>query len=170
MEEDKIYKIKDSMQKILLIALTLVVIAIFISQIFFMYSKVPSSSMSPTVKEGEYVLIRRTSSIERGDIVAFYSEEFNSYMLKRCIGLPGDVVDIREGNVYLNGTYQQENYVIARSTETKTFVVPEDSYLFLGDNRANSFDAREWGTPFIAEEDVVGELFLKLYPTLELWK
>lgn len=145
-------------------------IILFISQIFFMYSKVPSSSMEPTVKEGEYVLIRRTKQIQRGDIAAFYSEEFHTYMLKRCIGVSGDVVDIREGNIYVNGEYVQENYVKAHTTESKTFIVPEDSYLFLGDNRADSFDAREWDRPYIAQEDIIGKLFLKVYPEIKFYE
>lgn len=161
---------REIMSKIVIVFLSMCVLILLVSQVFFMYSKVPSGSMSPTIKEGEYVLIKRTNHIEHGDIVAFYSEEFSVYMLKRCIGMEGDIVDIREGNVYVNGIFLQENYVLARSSETKTFVVPEDSYFFLGDNRANSLDSREWSTPFIAQEDVVGKLCLRLYPILEVWK
>lgn len=164
------HKINTIGQKAILVFVVCITIAIFVSQVFFMYSKVPSSSMEPTVKEGEYVLIKRTHKIERGDIVAFYSNEFHTYMLKRCIGVSGDVVDIREGNIYLNGEYLQENYIKARSNESKTFVVPEGSFLFLGDNRADSFDAREWNTPFIAEEDVIGRLFMKVYPEIKIYE
>ena len=164
------YKPIDIMRQVVLIIVILITVLLLASQLFFMYSKVPSGSMEPTIHEGEYILIKRTSNIQRGDVAAFYSDEFKTYMLKRCIGVPGDVVDIREGNVYLNGVYLQEDYVVARSGESQTFIVPEDSYFFLGDNRANSFDAREWSTPFIAKEDVIGKMYMEIYPVLKIWK
>ena len=164
------HRLNETIQHVILIVVVMITLMLGISQLFFMYSKVPSSSMEPTVHEGEYVLIKRTSNIQRGDIVAFYSEEFKTYMLKRCIGVAGDVVDIRDGNIYLNGDYLQEDYVVARTRESQTFIVPEDSYLFLGDNRANSFDAREWNSPYIAKEDIIGRLYMEIYPTFRLWE
>ena len=111
-----------------IILAAILLLVIFLVRCKFQLAYVPSASMEKTIMTGEYVIIKRTDSIETGDIVAFYSEENAENMVKRCIGCPGDVVDVREGSVYLNGVFLTEEYVSSHTYETETFIVPEGVY------------------------------------------
>lgn len=125
---------------------------------------VTSGSMIPTIYTNETLLVRKTKDIKRGDVVMFYSEENRDYYLKRLIGMPGDIVDIREGTVYINSVFYKEDYLGSNNDFSGTFFVPEDCYFFLGDNRADSFDARYWEQPYIADSFVTGKVILRLAP------
>lgn len=89
--------------------------------------------------------------------------------VKRVIGLPGDIVDIRDNKVYVNDLEVEEGY-IANNVFTNTsgsilefpFEVPNRQYFVMGDNRENSFDSRYWGT--VPEENIIGRAILVFYP------
>ena len=103
-------------------------------------------------------------SIKRGDIIVFKSEELNETVIKRVIGLPGDHVEITDGLVKVNGEQIDESYVKNNESYNGIFDVPEGKLLFLGDNRAVSYDARYWENPYIDEDDVQGKAQLRYYP------
>lgn len=132
---------------------------------------IPSESMYPTLKVNDQLFVTKMysrDSIERGDILVFYSEEFNELLIKRVIGLPGDEVVVKaSGEVIVNGEVLQEDYV-AQKDDTAIFdldfKVPEDEYFFLGDNRADSLDSRYWNDPYIDFEDIKGEARVIVYP------
>ena len=90
----------------------------------------------------------------QGDIMMFYSQEFDEILVKRLIGLPGQTVTFAGGAVLIDGEPLEEDYLPA-GTETwpgtagGTLTVPEDTVLLLGDNRGNSLDSRYWENPFI---------------------
>ena len=89
--------------------------------------------------------------------MVFDSDELEIVLIKRCIGLPGDTVEFDgEGNTYINGEYYDEPYVSTYSSFEGRFEVPEDCYLFCGDNRGGSLDARYWDNPYIEKEKVKG--------------
>lgn len=123
----------------------------------FVKIKVPSGSMEPTIMAGSRLLVSRTSSIGRGDVVMFYSDEEDCYVIKRLIGEPGDVVDIRSGTVYVNGSLLNEPYLGSFDDTSGVYCVPDDSYFFLGDNRRDSLDSRFWENPYIYKGRVVGK-------------
>ena len=103
--------------------------------------------------------------MERGDIIAFYSDELDKMLIKRCIGLPGETVDIDDdGQVYIDGELLNEEYVVYHSGVSGHFEVPEGSYFFLGDNRSGSLDARFWEDPYIPAEKVYGQAHFTLWP------
>lgn len=132
---------------------------------------IPSESMYPTLKVNDQLFVTKMysrDSIERGDILVFYSEEFNELLIKRVIGLPGDDIVVKaSGEVIVNGEVLQEDYVVQKD-ETAIFdldfKVPEDKYFFLGDNRADSLDSRYWNDPYIDFEDIKGEARVIVYP------
>ena len=127
--------------------------------------------MYPTLKVKDQLFVTKMysrDSIQRGDILVFFSDEFNELLIKRVIGLPGDDIVVKaSGEVLVNGEVLEETYVVQKD-ETAIFdlefKVPEDKYFFLGDNRANSLDSRYWSEPYIDFEDIRGEARIIIYP------
>lgn len=145
-----------------------IVLAILINKFVFFNVGVPTSSMYPTITPGDKIFVLRTyrqSSIKRGDILVFYSKELDKNLIKRVIGLPGETVEVdNEGKVYINGEYLEEDYVSSFSSKSGKFEVPEDCYLFMGDNRGGSADARGWKNPYINFKDIKGEGKFIIFP------
>ena len=136
--------------------------------IFCFMANVPTGSMSPTVPVGSQVFTTRLfdkDNIERGDIIVFDSDELGVILIKRCVGLPGETVYFDgTGDVYINGGKLYEGYVSSFSDFEGEFVVPEDCYFFLGDNRAGSLDARYWENPYIHKDDIKGKARAVILP------
>ena len=118
---------------------------------------VPSGSMETTIPTKCALLGWRLPFVvsdvvpERGDIITFWSDELGKVLVKRAVGLPGEEVSFRDGYVYIDGEKLEESYLPAQGiTECdRTFVVPEGSVFFLGDNRTGSLDARFWQEPYV---------------------
>lgn len=130
---------------------------------------IPTGSMEPTIAEHSMLFAWRVhdpSKLERGDIVVFDSEELGGKnLIKRLIGLPGDSVTIGEdGSLTINGMPYPEEYVVYQMGMPMEFSVPEDHYLFMGDNRANSYDARYWSDPYIPADAIGGRAVFTLFP------
>jgi signal peptidase I len=143
--------------------------------------EIEGSSMQPTLIDGQRVLVNRfvyaRSSIgpfgdggyvfhgpQRGDIIIFHppTGDRNDFV-KRVIGLPGDEVDIRNGQVFVNGDHVDyvDDYTQERTYEYPQ-TVPEGELFVLGDNRRVSNDSRSWG--FVPREDVVGRAWVVYWP------
>ena len=162
-----ITKLKRSAKVFLVSFLIVVSIVLIIGRIFlFSVINVPTGSMSPTIGAGYNVILLRVGedTIERGDVIAFYSAEKRINLIKRVVGLPGETIAIRNGTVYVDGELLVEDYVKNNFDYTGTFTVPDDCYLFLGDNRSNSSDARYWEQPYIYKSYVLGKAFITFYP------
>ncbi len=145
---------------------------------------IPSGSMTPTLKEQDYILVEKLryglrmpfvdrtvvpwSQPERGDVVVFKrsdnpatpEDESSPSIVKRVIGVEGDIVEVEQNRVLVNGEVLYEPYADWGSFKQEvplTFLVPEGGLFVLGDNRANSSDSRFWDDPFVAAEQVVGK-------------
>ena len=144
------------------------VIAILINKFVLFKVYIPSESMVPTLNVEDQLFVTRIynyDKIKRGDILVFYSEEFDDTYIKRVIGLPGDEVSIENGVVYVNNVKLEEDYVKnVDTTFTKSYTVPEGKYFFLGDNRPVSKDSRMWDNPFVDQKDIKAKAQLKVYP------
>ena len=135
---------------------------------------VEGASMNPTLQDDDYLLISRQSYTfgepERGDIIVFPHHESteDSLYIKRVIAIPGDHLEIHDGNVYINGELQYEDYIKSGAiTEGYVnLVIPEGQVFVMGDNRENSSDSRYFGTVNI--EEVTGEVFVRLWPLSEI--
>jgi signal peptidase I len=133
--------------------------------------RVENISMQPTLHQDQFILVNklayRLGDFQRGDIIVFHfpGDPREDY-IKRVIGLPGDTVEIRDQNVFVNGQMLEEDYVAALPNYTKTTVVPEDGLFVLGDNRNQSSDSHMWGT--VPVNNVVGKALIVYWPLEEL--
>jgi signal peptidase I len=144
------------------------VLPLAVFQSFCFMASVPTGSMETTIPVGAQVVTTRIfnkDNVERGDIIVFESEEIGVILIKRCIGLPGEkIVFDGSGRIFIDGEVYREKYVSSDSDFEGEFVVPEDCYFFLGDNRAGSFDARYWENPYIHKDFVKGKGVFVLFP------
>lgn len=151
------------------------VIALAISQIvtrvIIMQVIVPSGSMEDTIMIDDKVVSLRLAYLfndpERGDIVVFpFPDNEELDYIKRIIGLPGETIEGKDGLVYINGEPIEESYVTeALDSDFGPYVVPEDSYFMMGDNRNWSEDSRYWINKFVKREKIKGKALFK-YPDL----
>lgn len=129
--------------------------------------RVENISMQPTLYEGELLVVFKQAYLigepHRGDIIVFHhnGQPPEDY-IKRVIGLPGDTVDIRDGQVSINNQVVDEPYINAEAAYQGTWQVPEGTLFVLGDNRNRSSDSHLWG--FVPQEDVVGRAVLIYWP------
>ncbi|HEX9026554.1 MAG TPA: signal peptidase I [Clostridium sp.] len=161
-------KIRNFVKDWMLIIAFAVIIAVAINKFIFFVISVPSGSMYPTIKPKDKIIttrIHNVNKIKKGDILVFYSDEFQETMVKRVIGLPNDLVEIKEdGSVFINGQKTDEPYVIYPDSRTGKFKVPDEEYLFLGDNRSHSLDSRSWKDSFIPVENIKGRALFTIFP------
>jgi signal peptidase I len=164
--------LSEIVQTFLLAGSVFLVIYLFLFRPF----QVSGSSMYPNFEDKEYVLTniigKNFSDPKRGDVVVFQSPtEPDKDFIKRVIGLPGDTIMLKEGDIYINDQKIDQSTFL--STDVKTFsgaflkeaqpiVIPQDSYVVMGDNRGNSSDSREWG--FIKKKDIVGQTLFVYWP------
>lgn len=123
---------------------------------------VTSSSMLPTLRPGSRRLTVRVGHVDRlarGDIVVVRSDELGLDVVKRVVGLPGEAVRIEgSGAVWVDGMPLDEPHVRFPGGPGGSFLVPADSILVLGDNRAASNDGRHWHDPYIRSAALRGRL------------
>lgn len=134
---------------------------------------IPSSSMEPTLEINDRLIIEKMTyrfrEPQRGEIIVFNATEaiqqlgWNGAFIKRVIGLPGDEVVVRNGEVKVNGQILREPYIEeAPKYDWGPVVVPENSYLVLGDNRNNSSDSHIWG--YVPDENIIGRATVRFWP------
>jgi signal peptidase I len=143
----------------------------FLIQAFY----IPSPSMVPTLQVRDRVLVNKLSydlhPVHRGDIIVFKrppaegaSDPTIKDLIKRVIGLPGDIIEERNGVVYINDHPLKEPYLPAGAVtlDLPRMTVPAGQYFVMGDNRLDSKDSRSFGT--IPKSLIVGRAFIKVWP------
>ena len=142
-------------------------VAVLIATLFLPILQISGDSMSPTLEHDEIVVLLKTKKFERGDLIGFYYQ--GKILLKRVIALPEDEVAIdADGNVYVNGELLEEPYVTDKGLgdcDLKfPYKVPGTSYLVMGDRRSNSVDSRNSVVGSIPREDIIGKVFVRVWP------
>lgn len=151
-----------------------VVIAFFIRSTVMASAVVPTGSMESTIMTGSRIMINRLAYIadtpSRGDIVSFIMpDDGKTQFLKRVMGLPGETIQGINGRIYIDGVVLEEDYTdIIITNDFGPFVVPEDCYFMMGDNRNNSWDSRYWNNHFVEKDAIIGQAFLEFYPELKV--
>lgn len=146
----------------------------FIAQAFY----IPSQSMEPTLEVNDRLIVEKVSYYfrepERGEIVVFQAPETaisncrlpagaREDFIKRVVGLPGEQVEVRDGQLLINGSALPEPYVAQPANYTwGPETIPENSYLVLGDNRNNSCDGHVWGA--LPQSNLVGRAAFRFWP------
>ena len=153
------------------IIISAVAIAVVLVLFIIMNAKVPSGSMKDTINEGDRIVGLRLayafSSPKRGDIIIFkYPDNESTKYVKRLIGLPGDTVSFKDGDVYINGEKLNEPYLKTQHstyTSVESYTVPEGSYFMLGDNRENSKDSRFWNNTYVKKQKILAKVMFRYY-------
>ncbi len=174
--------LREGIVVVVVAVLVAVLLRAFVVQTFY----IPSGSMEPTLQIGDRILVNKLSydlhSVDRGNIVVFSrppaedcgGPEVND-LVKRVIGLPGEVVSLSGGHVYINGKRLDESWLPASEQGVTTpgpagtsyslirpFKVPANDYFVMGDNRTDSCDSRYWGP--ISKSLIVGKVELRVWP------
>lgn len=134
--------------------------------------RVVGHSMDPTLEDEQFLVVNKLSyrlhEPQRGDIIVIHDPHNSGRkLIKRVIGLPGEVLEIKSGLVYINEQPLDEPYIRGPIRYTQAPIpIPNDHYFVLGDNRNNSSDSHSWGT--LAREKIVGKAWLSYWPP-RLW-
>jgi len=163
-------EIRNWTRDIFFAALTAILIVVFVVQPV----KVEGTSMQPRLLDQERIFVNKFiyhfSGIERGDIVVFwYPKDPTKSFIKRVVGLPGEIVEIRSGVVFINGKPLPEQYVTPEYFDYASCPpqkVPPHSYYVLGDHRNSSNDSRHWGP--VPAENVFGKAIFRYWPVSKL--
>jgi signal peptidase I len=166
----------EIVETLVLTLIIFLVIQNFVAQPF----KVQQQSMEHTLEPDQYVLVDkltpRLDTYKRGDIVVFtppagWAQDDGTPFIKRVIGVGGDKVEVKDGDVYVNGTALVEPYLFAdglgdpaepTTASQNSWTVPDGELFLMGDHRANSADSRSFGTVPISH--IVGRAWLRYWP------
>jgi signal peptidase I len=175
--------VRDWVESILVAFVLAMFIRTFIVQAF----KIPTGSMRPTLLAGDIILVNKfvygtkipftkykvakLRPPKRGDVVVFiFPEDPKKDFIKRMVGLPGDMVELKNGTIYVNDQplvdygFSQRYYYNRGdfAQEGRKIAVPAGNYFVLGDNSASSQDSRYWG--FVPEKNILGEAMVIYWP------
>jgi signal peptidase I len=171
-------EIREWIESLLVAVVLAMVIRAFVAQAF----KIPTGSMRPTLVEGDRILVNKFiykfREPKRGDVIVFrYPGVEKKDFIKRLIAVEGEEVEIKDGDIYVDGERVEEPFSIRKTRyynkepyggRGKKIRIPEDSYFVLGDNSASSRDSRYWG--FVPEKNLIGKAFFLYWPPQRLRK
>ena len=158
----------------------LVYIAILLAAVYVLITyvgqrtEVSGHSMEPTLQHGDNLIVDKISyrfrEPERYEIIVFpYQYKENTYYIKRIIGLPGETVQIIDGEVYINGELlADEHYgkevMLDPGIAAESITLGDDEYFVLGDNRNHSSDSRDPSVGVLHRKDLIGRAWVRIWP------
>ncbi|HEX8252228.1 MAG TPA: signal peptidase I [Thermoanaerobaculia bacterium] len=161
---------QKSLLRTILQPIAIAVTLAFVVRAALQLYSIPTASMAPTLEPGDQIVVTPyfRGTPQRGHVIVFRSVTNDELLVKRVIGVPGDLVDTRLGRVRVGGYTLAEPYVMraAAAGAIQAQVIPEHSYFVLGDNRDDSVDSRSWGV--VPRDRVVGRARLVLWSSAPL--
>ncbi len=164
--------VMDILETIVFVGSLFIVVYLFI----LTPNQVKGASMEPTFHSGDYILTSRVTyklrRPQRGDVVVFKSPKNPDIeYIKRIIGIAGDKILIKNGEVFVNDIKLEETYIAAKTNLWETgyvkegipIIIPENHVFVMGDNRPRSSDSREFGP--ISISNIIGQVFYRYFPT-----
>ncbi|NQU17914.1 MAG: signal peptidase I [Candidatus Saganbacteria bacterium] len=149
------------------------ILALIIRALFVQVFWIPSASMEPTLNIHDRIVVNkfiyRFQDPKRFDVIVFRfpSKETKKDFIKRVVGLPGETIEVKAGEIFINDKKIPENHGMnADYSYFGPAKIPADSYFCMGDNRPNSADSRVWG--FVPHKNIHGPAFLKIWPIWQL--
>lgn len=143
-------------------------VAVLVATLWLPVLRIQGSSMNPTLFDKDIVVSAKSGDCTHGDVIAFYYN--NKILVKRVIAVPGDWIDIDEdGNVYVNNVMLDEPYVSERALGDcdieLPYQIPAAKYFVMGDHRSTSVDSRNTALGCVSEEQIVGRILFRVWPT-----
>ena len=142
-------------------------VAVLIATLILPVLQIEGTSMEPTLYNGDIVLLMKTTRFNHSDLCGFAWN--NKLLIKRVIGVPGDWIEMdTDGTVYLNGEKLDEPYIQKKAYGECDlefpFQVPQEQYFVIGDMRESSIDSRNTLIGCIPQSQIVGKIFLRIWP------
>ena len=158
---------RQSLRSTVSVLVVVAAVAVLITTLFLPILQISGDSMYPTLAHNEIVVLLKTRDYQRGDLIGFYYQ--GKILLKRVIALPEDEVVIdSDGNVYVNAQLLEEPYVTDKSLGDCDlefpYKVPGTGYFVMGDRRSNSVDSRNSMVGTVSPDDIIGKVFLRVWP------
>jgi len=148
--------------KSLLPYIIIIIVVILVRTFIATPVRVNGSSMYPTLKGDEIMLLNKLGHIDRFDIVVLKIDGREDNLIKRIIGLPGETVEIKDNEIYINDKKLEDKYGYGVTYNIDKVTLKEDEYFILGDNRKISLDSRVFGT--IYKNEIKGTTNFIMFP------
>ncbi len=176
--------IRQEIMEYVRMIIIVVLVVVLVDGIVFINAKIPSASMEKTIMTGDRIfgyrlayginidlgpirIKKKMKDPERFDIIIFhYPDDESKLFIKRLIGLPGETVEIIDGKVYIDGAEEPLDDSFVNGVPIGDFgpyVVPENCYFMLGDNRNNSKDSRFWENTYVTFDQIVGKAVVRYW-------
>lgn len=140
----------------------IVVVVVLIRSFIATPVRVDGDSMNKTFKNGDILILYKLSKIKRFDVIVLHEEKDNEKIIKRVIGMPGDTVAIKDGEIYINDEKIDDEYAYGMTSDYDRITLKSDEYFILGDNRLISKDSRYFGP--IKEKEIKGKVVFRIFP------
>ncbi len=140
----------------------IVVVVVLIRTFIATPVRVDGDSMNKTFKNGDILILYKLSKINRFDVIVLHEEKDNEKIIKRVIGMPGDTVAIKDGEIYINDEKIDDKYAYGMTSDYDRITLKSDEYFILGDNRLISKDSRYFGP--IKEKEIKGKVVFRIFP------
>ena len=175
--EEKIDLKKEIMSYVYMIVIVVAAV-LFLNEFFVVNAKIPYKKKKKTIMVNDQIFGNRLAYMSQGpqryDIIIFrYPDDESKLFIKRVIGMPGEVVNIVDGKVFINDETEPLDDSFCPEAPLGNFgpyIVPANCYFVMGDNRNNSHDSRYWNNHFVREDQILGKAFLRYWPASRFGK
>ena len=161
-------RLRELLDLLITFAVTAAVVLVLFKGVF-MLNSIPSGSMENTIMTGDLLIATRfnKTDVDRYDIMVFIPpDDTDELYIKRVMGLPGETIVVKEGEVYADGVLLDRSFIPEEQTTTLdgTFQVPEGCYFVMGDNRNHSSDSRYWEHKYVPLENMQAKAWFTVWP------